>query len=76
MDGGSLLVADAGAPVDSDDQAWGVPATSPVPLTSVSMASSSAGLIDPSMTSAIAQPMAAATVQPLASPLAAPQIKL
>ena len=114
MDGGSLLVADAGAPVDSDDQAWEpwvpsgptgvpvistatvsatatvpatspvpatlpapatapipatapVPATSPVPPTSVSMASSSAGLIDPSMTWAIAQPMAAATVaQPMA----------
>ena len=47
-----------------------VPATSPVPPTSVGMASSSAGLIDPSMTSA-----AATVAQPMAPPLAVPQIK-
>ena len=53
-----------------------VPATCPVPLTSVGMSSSSAGLIDPSLTSAMAQPIAAsAMAQPMAPPLAVPQIK-
>ena len=74
MDGGNSLVADAGAPADSDDQAWGpwVP-SGPTGVPVISAASATEII---SMTSTIAQSMAAATrAQPMAPPPGVPQIK-